>query len=89
MPRPIIPGDERALNKRIGEALARKRRVLLARRGAGEGAGAAAWAIEDTEQVLAPIYRAMEPLREGLESIENAGPRLAAVVEGLITEHGV
>jgi hypothetical protein len=44
----------------------------------------AASAIEDTEQVLAPIYRAMGPLREGLESIENAGPRMAEVVEGPI-----
>ena len=44
----------------------------------------AAWAIEDTEQDLGLIYRAMG--RKGLESIENVGPRLAEVVEGLIKD---
>jgi hypothetical protein len=43
-----------------------------------------AWAIEGTEQDLALIYRAMGPLREGLERIENVGPKLAGVVEELI-----
>jgi len=32
------------------------------------------------------IYRAKAPLREGLESIENVGPRMAAVIEGLIND---
>jgi DNA repair photolyase len=82
MPRPIIPGDKRALNKRIVEALANEcywmeldnvpqQRVWAYRR--------AAWAIEDTEQDLGLIYRAMG--RKGLESIENVGPKLALVVE--------
>ena len=87
MPRPIIPSDKRALNKRIVEALANecywmelenapKQRVWVYRK--------AAWAIEDTEQDISLIYRAMG--RKGLESIENVGPRLAEVVEGLIRE---
>ncbi len=85
MPRPIIPGDKRALNKRIVEALANQvylmelnnepsRRVWAYRR--------AAWAIEDTEQDLRLVYRQMG--RKGLESIENVGPRLARIVEAMI-----
>ena len=87
MPRPIIPGDRRALNKRVVEALANecytmeldnapKQRVWAYRK--------AAWAIEDTPQDLGLIYRQMG--RKGLEGIENMGPRLAGVVEDLIQE---
>ena len=85
MPRPIIPGDKRALNKRIVEALANQvylmelsnepsRRVWAYRR--------AAWAIEDTEQDLRLVYRQMG--RKGLESIQHVGPGLAQVVERLL-----
>jgi hypothetical protein len=87
MPQPIIPGDKRTLNKRNVEALANEcywqeldnapqPRVWAYRK--------AAWAIEDTEQDLGLIYRAMG--RKGLESIENVGPRLAEMVEGLIKD---
>jgi hypothetical protein len=41
----------------------------------------AAWAIEDTEQDLGLVYRAMG--WKGLQSIENVGPRMAEVVEKL------
>jgi DNA repair photolyase len=89
MPRPIIPGDRRALNKRIVESLADEcywmelrgepqHRVWAYRK--------AAWAIEDTEQDLGLIYRAMG--RKGLESIENVGPRLAGVIEDLLKGRG-
>ena len=44
----------------------------------------AAWAIEDTPQDLGLIYRQMGA--KGLESIENVGPKLAQVVEGLIRQ---
>jgi hypothetical protein len=82
MPRPIIPGDKRALNKRVAEALANEaywmelrgepqQRIWVYRK--------AAWAIEDTEQNLGLIYRTMG--RKGLESIENVGPKLAGAVE--------
>jgi hypothetical protein len=85
MPRPIIPGDKRTLNKRVVEALANQvyymelngepaHRVWAYRK--------AAWAIEDTEQDLGLIYRQMG--RKGLESIENVGPSLAQVVERLL-----
>ena len=46
----------------------------------------AAWAIEELEQAVGLIYRTMGPLREGLEGIENVGPRLAEVVEDLISK---
>jgi DNA polymerase/3'-5' exonuclease PolX len=42
----------------------------------------AAWAIEDTPQDLGLICRTMG--RKGLESIENVGPKMAEVVEGLL-----
>ncbi|MGD2207120.1 MAG: radical SAM protein [Anaerolineae bacterium] len=85
MPRPIIPGDKRTLNKRVVEALANqvywmelagepKHRLWAYRK--------AAWAIEDTEQDLGLIYRLMG--RKGLESIQNVGPRLAQVIEQLL-----
>jgi len=38
------------------------------------------------EQDIGLLYRQMRPLREGLEKIENVGPRLAEVVEDLISE---
>ncbi len=87
MPRPIIPGDKRTLNKLIVEALANQtyymelnsepqHRVWAYRK--------AAWAIEDTPQDLGLIYRQMGA--KGLESIGNVGPKLAQVVEGLIRQ---
>jgi DNA repair photolyase len=87
MPRPIIVGDKRTLNKRIVEALANRvyrmevdgeptRRVWSYRR--------AAWAIEDTEQDLGLIYQTMG--RKGLESIQNVGPRLATLIETMIQQ---
>ena len=48
------------------------------------GVAGAAWAIEDLEQDVGLIYRQMG--RKGLEGIENVGPRLAEVVEDLISE---
>jgi DNA repair photolyase len=87
MPRPIISGDKRTLNKRIVESLANRiylmevngqprRRIWAYRR--------AAWAIEDTEQDIGLIYRVMG--RKGLERIQNVGPRLATVIETMIQQ---
>jgi DNA polymerase/3'-5' exonuclease PolX len=87
MPYPVIPGDKRALSKRIVEALANQvyymelngeasRRVWAYRK--------AAWAIEDTPQDLGFIYSQMGV--KGLESIENVGPKLAQVVEALLQQ---
>ena len=87
MPRPIIPGDKRALNKRVVEALANQVYTMELENASNQRIWAyrkAAWAIEDTPQDLGLIYRAMG--RKGLESIENVGPRMAEVVEDLCTE---
>jgi len=85
MPRPVIPGDKRTLNKRIVEALANECYWMELRGEPNQRVWAyrkAAWAIEDTAQDLRLIYRTMG--RKGLESIENVGPRLAEVVEDLL-----
>jgi DNA repair photolyase len=89
MPRPIIPGDKRALNKRIVEALANECYWMELDNAPGQRVWAyrkAAWAIEDLEQDMGLVYRQMG--RKGLESIENVGPRLAEVVEGLLKSYG-
>ena len=86
MPRPIIHGDKRFLNKRIVEALANECYWMELDNAPGQRVWAyrkAAWAIEDLEQDVGLIYRAMG--RKGLEGIENVGPRLAEVVEELCT----
>jgi DNA repair photolyase len=87
MPRPIIPGDKRALNKRVVEALAKELYDMELRGEANQRLWAyrkAAWAIEDTPQDLGLIYRQMGV--KGLEGIENVGPKLAHVVEALIRQ---
>jgi len=85
MPRPIIPGDKRALNKRVVEALANQCYAMELDNAPGQRVWAyrkAAWAIEDLEQDVGLIYQQMG--RKGLESISNVGPRLAAVIEDLL-----
>ena len=87
MPRPIIPGDKRTLNKRVVEALANEVYTMELRGEASRRVWAyrkAAWAIEDTPQDLGLIYQAMG--RKGLESIQNIGQRMAGAVEGLLKE---
>ena len=85
MPRPIIPGEARALNKRVVEALANQvytseiegaatKRIWAYRK--------AAWAIEDLEQNVGLVYQSMG-LR-GLQSIDGVGPALAGELERLI-----
>lgn len=86
MPRPIIPGDRRTLNKRIVEALASQ---IYTWELAGESAHhiwayrKAAWAIEDMEQDIGLVYQMMG--LKGLQSIQNVGPEMARVVEPMIT----
>lgn len=85
MPRPIIAGEKRARNKRIVETLANqiytfeledapKARVWAYRQ--------AAWAIEDLEQDVGLVYRALG--LKGLEAIPNVTRPLAREIEKLI-----
>jgi DNA repair photolyase len=90
MPRPIIPGDKRALNKRIVEALANQCYWMELDNAPGQRVWAyrkAAWAIEDLQQEVGLVHRTMG--RKGLESIENVGPRMAEVIEGLLAESSI
>jgi DNA repair photolyase len=87
MPRPVIPGEKRILNKRVVEALVNQLYTMEL-----EGAPnyrqwayrKAAWSIEDLEQDLGLVYRTMG--RKGLEGVENVGPKLAQVVERFLVE---
>jgi DNA polymerase/3'-5' exonuclease PolX len=85
MPRPIIPGEKRALNKRVVEALAHKIHAMELDRQSQARIWAyrkAAWAIEDMEQELGLFYRMLG--RKGLESLPDVGPGLAGEVEALL-----
>jgi DNA repair photolyase len=88
MPRPVIPGEKRSLNKRIVEQLANKLYTLEL-----ENAGTsqiwafrkAAWAVEDLEQDIGLVYRSMG--LKGLQSISNVNQNLAQEIEAyLISE---
>jgi DNA repair photolyase len=85
MPRPIIPGEKRALNKRVVEVLAQKIHEMELE-GAAQGRiwayRKATWAIEDMEQELGLFYRTLG--RKGLESLPGVGQSMAGEVETLI-----
>ena len=85
IPRPIIPGDKRALNKRIVETLA-EQCYTLELEGKLESMvwenRKAAWAIEDLEQDVRLVYRQMG--LKGLQSIPGLSPALAKTVEKLV-----
>jgi DNA repair photolyase len=85
MPRPIIPGEKRALNKCVVEKLANKvydlelenapdYRVWSYRK--------AAWAIEGLEQDIGLLYRTMGLM--GLQSIPDVGEKLGSDIEDWI-----
>jgi hypothetical protein len=85
IPRPIIPGDKRTLNKQIVEVLANKAYSLELENAPGYRSWAyrkAAWAVEDLEQDIRLVYRTMG--LKGLESIPEVGPGLAKEIEGMI-----
>ncbi|MBL8057340.1 MAG: hypothetical protein JNK29_11605 [Anaerolineales bacterium] len=83
MPRPIIPGEKRALNKQVVERLANEVYALElaeapeARRWEVRRA---AWAIEDLAQDLGLFYRTFG--RRGLEGLPGLSPDLAGTVAG-------
>jgi DNA repair photolyase len=85
IPRPIIPGEKRSLNKRIVEALAYKLHMLEQENGSSNRLWAyrkAAWAVEDLEQEIGLVYKRLG--LKGLESIPGVNPILAKEIEGLI-----
>jgi DNA repair photolyase len=89
VPRPIIPSDKRALNKRIVEVLAERLYLLELENAPGYRIWSyrkTAWAVEDLEQDIGLVYRTMG-LR-GLQSIENVGVKMGTLVENLIHELG-
>ncbi len=82
IPRPALPDDKRALNKRIVERLADQAYTLELERQPGHRVWAlrkAAWAIEDLEQNIGLVYRRMG--LKGLQTIPGVGPSLARTIE--------
>ena len=82
MPRPIIPGDGRALNRRIAAAFAEQVYTLELDSAPPSRVWAyrkAAWAVEDLPQNIGLIYRQLG--RKGLESIPNITAALAVEIE--------
>lgn len=82
MPRPIILGDKRALNRLTVEWLANKVYTLELENAPGYRIWSyrkAAWAIEDLEQDISLVYRAMG--LKGLQSIPNVGEKLGREIE--------
>ena len=88
MPRPILPGEKRTLNKIAVAYLADQlytmeldqvpdQRMWPYRK--------AAWSIEDTEQDIGLIYQHMG--LKGLESIQHVGPKFARLLEKLIHDN--
>jgi hypothetical protein len=85
MPRPIIPGEKRALNKWVVETLANRAYELELDEAPSQQIWAfrkAAWAVEDTEQDIGLVCRTMG-LR-GLQSIRDVGPEMAGEIERLL-----
>jgi len=90
MPRPIIPGDKRALNRRIVELLANKVYSLELERVPNYQVWAyrkAAWSIEDMEQDIGLVYHMMG--MKGLQSIPNIGAKLGREIERWISSEEI
>jgi len=89
LPRPIIPGDKHALNKRIVEKLADELYDMDINNKPNYQVWAyrkAAWAIEDLEQDIGLIYRTMG--LKGLQSIPNLGASISRIVDKWIKAGG-
>ena len=85
IPRPVIPGEKRSLNKRIVEQLANELYTLeLENIGLNRiwAYRKAAWAVEDLEQDIGLVYRSLG--LKGLQSIPNVGAALAKEIKAYI-----
>jgi len=85
MPRPVIPGEKRSLNKRIVEQLAYKLYMLELENKNTSRIWAyrkAAWAVEDLEQDIGLVYRTMGA--KGLASIPNISSQIVPEIETLL-----
>jgi len=85
MPRPIISGDKRALNRRIVEWLANKVYTLELENAPNYRIWSyrkAAWAIEELEQDIGLVYRTMG--LKGLQNIPNVGEKLGGEIAELL-----
>jgi DNA repair photolyase len=85
IPRPIIPGDKRMLNRQIVEIYANQAYTLELENAPAQRIWAyrkAAWAVEDLEQDIRLVYQSMG--LKGLQSIPDVGPGLAGELEGLV-----
>jgi DNA repair photolyase len=83
--RPIIPGEKRAVNKRIVDRLAYRLHTLELENASTNLVWSyrkAAWGVEDLEQDIGLVYRSMGV--RGLESIPNVNPELAKEIELLL-----
>ena len=87
MPRPIIPGDKRMLNRRIVEWLANKVYALELENASNYRVWSyrkAAWAVEDLEQDIGLVYQTMG--FKGLKNIPNVGEKLGGEIAALIEQ---
>ncbi len=86
IPRPIIPGDRRALNKRVVERLADQAYALELEGAPRQRVWAyrkAAWAIEDLPHDVGLVYRQLG--LKGLRDIPAVGASLAPIIEPWIS----
>ena len=89
IPRPIVPGDKRAANKRLAEHLADAAYSLELEDAPTSRVWAyrkAAWAMDDLEQNVGLLYRTMG--RKGIESIEGVGSALGGEIESRLIGEG-
>ncbi len=90
IPRPVMPGEKRALNKRIVERLA-NRCYSLELEGAPQSRvwayRKAAWAVEDLEQDVGLVYASLG--LKGLQAIPDVSRGLSHEIEAMITDNDV
>lgn len=89
LPRPVMPGERRAVSKRVVEALANRAYTLELENAPQARVWAyrkAAWAVEDLEQDLGLVYRSLGAA--GLSKIPGLDSALTGEVETLLRQLG-